>query len=102
MPGRVSWNWADFPEHTTRRRLLVFCTVFLLAVATSLTYVYTPPAEYRAVSRLQISPARIVTQGDESTLPLVQDQPASFLSEVQVLTSRPLLEDTVDRLKNAG
>jgi uncharacterized protein involved in exopolysaccharide biosynthesis len=80
----------------------VFCSVFLLSAALSLTYVYTRTAEYRAVSRLQISPARIVGEGDEIRLPSLQDQPASFLTEVQVLTSRPLLQEALGRLKSDG
>jgi hypothetical protein len=34
-------------------------------LAASLTYVYTSPAEYRAVSRIQITPALSVAEADE-------------------------------------
>ena len=67
-----------------------------------MTYVYTRPAEYRAVARLQISPAGIVAEGNDARAPALQGDPKSFLTEVQVLTSRPLLEEVVKRIKNEG
>ena len=76
-----------------RRAVVFFCT-FFPALAASLTYVYTRPAEYRAVARLQISPAAVVTQPTEAKdTPAVATDAKSFLTEVQVLTSRPLLQD---------
>ncbi len=84
---------------SSRRRILVFCCTFLPALAASLTYVYTRPAEYRAVARLRISPAAVVTQPTEQTdTPTVATDAKSFLTEVQVLTSRPLLQDALQRL----
>ena len=86
---------------SSRRRAIVFSCAFLPAVAASLTYVYTRPAEYRAVTRLQISPAAVVTQPTEAKdTPAVTTDAKSFLTEVQVLTSRPLLQDVLERLKN--
>jgi uncharacterized protein involved in exopolysaccharide biosynthesis len=80
---------------------VVFFCAFLPALAASLTYVYTRPAEYRAVTRLQISPAAIVTQPTEAKdTPAVATDAKSFLTEVQVLTSRPLLQDVLERLKS--
>src|SRR6516165_12254011 len=88
---------------SSRRRAIVFSCAFLPAVAASLTYVYTRPAEYRAVTRLQISPAAVVTQPTEAKdTPAVTTDAKSFLTEVQVLTSRPLLQDVIDRLKASG
>jgi polysaccharide biosynthesis transport protein len=85
---------------SSRRRILVFCCTFLPALAASLTYVYTRPAEYRAVARLRISPAAVVTQPTEQTdTPTVATDAKSFLTEVQVLTSRPLLQDALERLR---
>jgi polysaccharide biosynthesis transport protein len=79
----------------------VFSCAFFPAVAAGLTYVYTRPAEYRAVARLQISPAAVVTQPTEAKdTPAVATDAKSFLTEVQVLTSRPLLQDVLDRLKS--
>ena len=85
---------------SSRRRILVFCCVFFPAVAASLTYVYTRPAEYRAVARLRISPAAVVAQPTEQTdTPTVATDAKSFLTEVQILTSRPLLQDALERLR---
>ncbi len=86
-----------------RRRAVVFSAVFLPAAAASLIYVYTRPAEYRAVARLQISPASVVTQpADANDTPTVATDAKSFLTEVQALTSRPLLQDALGRLKSGG
>ena len=93
----------SFPERPSWQRFFAFCAAFLVSAAIGLTYVYSRPAEYRAVSRLQISPARVVGEGaDELSRPTLQDRPEAFLTEVQVLTSRPLLQQTADRLKSAG
>ena len=86
---------------SSRRRALVFCCAFFPALAASLTYVYTRPAEYRAVARLRISPAAVVTQPtDAKDTPAVATDVKSFLTEVQILTSRPLLQDVLERLKS--
>lgn len=88
---------------SARRRAIVFCAVFLPAVTASLVYVFTLPPEYRAVARLQISPASVVTQpSDAKDAPTVETDTKSFLTEVQTLTSRPLLQDVLDRLKQDG
>ncbi len=82
---------------------MVFCCTFFPAIAASLTYVYTRPAEYRAVARLWISPAAVVTQpADAKNTPAVEIDAKSFLTEVQVLTSRPLLQDVLEFLKDRG
>ena len=53
------------------------------------------------MTRLQISPAAVVTQPTEAKdTPAVTTDAKSFLTEVQVLTSRPLLQDVLERLKN--
>lgn len=97
---------------TNRRRRLVFLGVFALACVLSLSYTFLRPAEYRAMARLQITPAssapapvsiavspgtvfpvdgQAANQGSDSAKP--------FLTEVQVLTSRPVLEQAIERLK---
>src|SRR5215472_8615856 len=89
------------PARSSRRRAVVFSCAFFPALAASLTYVYTRPVEYRAVARLQISPAAAVTQPTEAKdTPAVATDAKSFLTEVQVLTSRPLLQDVLERLEN--
>jgi uncharacterized protein involved in exopolysaccharide biosynthesis len=81
----------------------VFCCSFILACVVSLSYVYMRPAEYRAVARLQITPAGSVAEAsDDTKSPVLQDDPKAFLTEVQVLTSRPLLEEVVKRIRTQG
>ena len=93
----------DIRARSSRRRAVVFCCAFLSAAAVSLTWVYTRPAEYRAMARLHISPASTVTQPTEAKdTPAMATDAKSFLTEVQVLTSRPLLQDVVDRLRTGG
>jgi polysaccharide biosynthesis transport protein len=54
------------------------------------------------VARLRISPAAVVTQPtDAKDTPAVATDAKAFLTEVQVLTSRPLLRDVVERLKTS-
>ena len=61
------------------------------------------PPEYRAVARLQISPAAVVTPSiDGQNTPTVSTDAKSFLTEVQTLTSRPLLKEALNRLKDDG
>jgi integrase len=69
------------------------------------------PAEYQATARLQITPASTTAApaGDPAGANTGAEAgggtargPRSFLTEVQVLTSRPLLEETVERLSKAG
>ncbi|HUK08124.1 MAG TPA: hypothetical protein VLX09_09680 [Stellaceae bacterium] len=99
-------TWIEVPIRPSRRRVLVFSIAFLAAAAASLSYVYTRPAEYRAAARLQITPASApALVVSDATRPAEQAVPydtASFLTEVQVLTSRPLLGDVVERLRSSG
>jgi uncharacterized protein involved in exopolysaccharide biosynthesis len=82
---------------------VAFLVAFLPAAAAGLIYVYSQPPEYRAVARLQISPAAGVAQATEAKdAPAVVTDAKSFLTEVQALTSRPLVQDVVDRLKSSG
>lgn len=86
-------------QRANRRRMLVFLGVFLVASAAALTYSYSRPAEYRAAARVQINPGSTQveavrpTGGSQGT-----DAPRPFLAELQVLTSRPIVESTLARL----
>ncbi len=91
------------PEQFFRRRLLVFGGAFLLASLISLTYVFIRPAEYRAVALVEITPPDIVSESSDARLtPGLKGDAKSFLTEVKVLTSRPLVEVAAKRLKAAG
>ncbi len=93
------------------RRLAVFCCVFFAALALGLIYTAKQPAEYRATARLEIMPGKATpasvdgtagaTTGADTRAP-VERGAKPFLTEVQVLTSRPLLEEVVGRLSTSG
>lgn len=86
-------------QRANRRKLLVFLGVFVLASAASLVYTFARPAEYRASARVQINPGSIQVEsirpigGTQGT-----DAPRPFLTELQVLTSRPIVEAATKRL----
>ena len=82
-----------------RHRVFVFSVAFLLCLLVSLSYTFMRSAIYVANARVQITPSERVVLGDA---PAVHDGMPDFLIEVQVLTSRPLLEKVVKRLKEQG
>ncbi|WP_068809244.1 GumC family protein [Thauera phenolivorans] len=92
-----------------RRRLRVFLGVFVLAAVLGLGWIFLQPALYRADARLQIRPpaatsatapvAGAVAGGQRSDTPTGANP---FLTEVQVLGSRPVLERAVARLNSQG
>src|SRR5215472_7749220 len=95
------------------RRLLVFSCVCLPALVLGLAYTVMRPVEYQATARLEITPASAspvsvvgstsiaASTGPEARGAEEHGSP-SFLREVQVLTSRPLLEEVVERLSKSG
>ena len=93
---------ASSTQRANRRKLLVFLGVFVLAGAASLIYTFARPAEYRASARVQINPGSVQvesmrpTGGSQAT-----DTPRPFLTELQVLTSRPVVEAAANRLSMA-
>jgi len=93
-------------ERANRRRLTVFLSVFCVVSVSGLAYDFLRPAEYRATSRLQVTPASYAVLSDASTRPAsppsAEDEARPFLTEVQRLSSRPLLEQVAKRLGEAG
>jgi len=99
----MAWVDAVPPLHRSRRRLITFVGALLFALAGGLVYVYARPSEYRATARLKIAPAAMVSEAsDTKSTPSVGTDAKSFLSEVQILTSRPLLETAFERLREKG
>src|SRR5690348_760613 len=106
MQARPITTWSPAEEapvtvasparRANRRRVMVFLTSVAILLAVSLTYVFTRPPEYRTAARLQITPATLPTGVSKDGMP------GSLESEVQVLTSRPVLEPVVERLSDAG
>jgi succinoglycan biosynthesis transport protein ExoP len=92
-----------------RRRVLVFSCVFLLCALVSLAYTYLRDPVYLAQARVQITPASgaavapAAPSGKDAKDILLQPGGAqSFLVEIQVFTSRPVLEKAVQRLRERG
>src|ERR1700704_4672984 len=99
----MAWVDAIPPHHRSRRRAITFVSALLFALASGLIYVYARPPEYRAAARLKITPAAMVSEAsDTKSTPSVGTDATSFLSEVQILTSRPLLETAFERLREKG
>ena len=85
-----------------RRRLLVFIGVFVAVAAVGLGYTFLRPAEYRATARVQITPAGEAGRVEPARPGAGGGSPNPFLTEVEVLASRPVLGDVVARLDAAG
>jgi succinoglycan biosynthesis transport protein ExoP len=84
-----------------RRRLLVFLGVFVVSAAAALSYTFLRPAEYRATARIEIKPGS-EPERVEPAPGTSGDRPKPFLTEVEVLASRPVLDQVVARLRGAG
>ena len=94
--------FASPTQRANRRRLFVFGLSFVLLLAVSLGISYSRPPVYLASGRAEINPGAIQvesataaggTQGANSS--------RSLLSEMQVLTSRPLLQQVLAQLSVA-
>ncbi len=84
-----------------RRRLRVFLLVFLPCLIAGMAWNLLRPAEYRAVARVQLSlpaPSAVLPAASAPA----SDGPADFVSQLQRMGSRPLLEIVHTRLAAAG
>ena len=85
-----------------RRRLLVFLGSFLLLTVVGLIWCYARPAIYLATARVQINPGQVQV---ETSVASGGTQGASvsrnLLSEIQVLTSRSLVQEVMDNFQPA-
>jgi uncharacterized protein involved in exopolysaccharide biosynthesis len=81
-----------------RRRIMVFLGVFALVSAIGLIYTYSRRAEYRAGVRMEI----VIPPQAEVKGPTGELTRASFLAEVERLSSRPVLEHVVARAGGAS
>lgn len=92
-------RFASPSQRANRRKVVVFLAVFALASAASLSYTFMRPAEYRASARVEINPGSVMVEaikpagGSQGA-----DAPRPFLTELQVLTSRPVVEVAAARL----
>lgn len=95
-------------RRSNRRRLRVFLLVFALVLIPGLLWNFLRPAEYMATARVQITPGGALPQQQ----PAVPGAPAEgggsgwaeteLLTQVQKLTSRPLLEKVAEALRSQG
>jgi len=99
LPGR---SLRSATERANRRRLIVFLGVFCVASIAGLAYDFLRPAEYQANARLKITPPSFAAPADEASNIAPADRTQPFLTEVQTLSSRSLLERVADRLQQAG
>jgi succinoglycan biosynthesis transport protein ExoP len=88
-------------RRANRRRLLVFLGVFVPALAAGLGWNFLRPPEYRATARLHITPP-VLKIADGRPEQASADATQAFLTEVQTLSSRPLIERVAERLRTAG
>lgn len=86
-------------SESMRRRLKVFFGVLLLCLAASLSYTFMRAPIYQASARVQVIPAAKAAPGDGVAAP---ESAQAFLVEVQVLSSRLLLEKVVKRMTEEG
>ena len=89
-------------ERANRRRLLVFVGTFLVALAVGLGYTWLRPAEYRASARMEITPAGVPAPSGPAGGSAPPESAKSFLTEVQVLASHPVLELVAAQLERSG
>ncbi len=98
-------GFATDASRANRRRLRVFLGTLIVALTGSLAYTFLRAPEYRATARLDITPGvgsvAIISSASQPA-PAPSDSPKSFLTDVQVLTSRPVLERAAGLLQKAG
>jgi uncharacterized protein involved in exopolysaccharide biosynthesis len=92
---------------SNRRRLIVFLTTLVVALVVSLCYVWLRPPEYRASARIEIIPATTTAPAaagaaNASASSAESETSRPFLTEVQILTSRPVLKEVAARLERIG
>ena len=100
--GRVPPNFLpSAAEQTNRRRRRVFLGTLTIALAVSLAFTWLRSPEYRATALLQITAASEspALRGAAGSAP---ESAKPFLTEVQVLTSRPVLEAVAAQLQGDG
>ncbi|HSC98241.1 MAG TPA: hypothetical protein VLI21_05025, partial [Casimicrobiaceae bacterium] len=108
MESQRTQAWAGMPREypsatrrSNRRRFLVFLGTLLVALAVSLSYTFLRPPIYLASSRIEITPAGAAPSSTAAVI--APSEPVKpFLTEVQALTSRPLLEEVAKRMVQAG
>ena len=93
-------------QRINRRRLKVFTAVFVVVLLPGLAWDFSRPAEYRASARVQTTPGSTAPRPSQSAVGPAEEPSshaaAELLTQVQVLTSRPLLAQVGEALGRAG
>ena len=98
-PGLGLSEIASPIRRANRRKLRVFLGVLVVSCTAAQIFVFGRPAEYRASARIQIIPGSVhVEPAPPAASPQGAAAPRPFLNELQVLTSRPIVEAAVKRL----
>lgn len=97
---RPDFRWPATTQ-SNQRRLLVFLGTLTVALGVSMAFTWLRPPEYRATARLGITPgiASVMSRPAASGASTSQ---GPFLTEVQVLASRPVFEAAAKQLKDSG
>jgi polysaccharide biosynthesis transport protein len=98
---RTDFRWATATK-SNRRRLHVFLATLIVALGVSLAYTWLRPPEYRASARLDITPGTGSLRSAPTQATGADEPMRPFLTEVQVLVSRPVLEEVAQRLQSVG
>ena len=86
-----------------RRRLTVFSATFLLVAVAGLVWCFSRAPTYLSAARVQVNPGQVqVEQVVATGATLGANTSRTLLTELQVLTSRPMVEQAVASLKSAG
>ena len=88
-------------EQTNRRRRRVFLGTLSIALVVSLGFTWLRPPEYRASALLEIT-AAVESPPPRGAGSAAPESAKPFLTEIQVLTSRPVLEAVAARLARDG
>jgi succinoglycan biosynthesis transport protein ExoP len=89
-------------QRANRRRLRVFLGTLVAALLISIGFVWSRPAEYRASADLVITPGTTSAEPAPTTGQGTETARQPFFTEVQVITSRPVLEQAAKRLQASG
>ena len=79
----------------------MFLVTLAIALAVSLSWTFLRPPEYRTAARVEITPAVKPAPVNPQQGTTVESA-SPFLTEVQVITSRPVLEAVLERLQKSG
>jgi succinoglycan biosynthesis transport protein ExoP len=101
-PTGLEQSYSADTRRANRRRLGVFLGVFVVVALAGLVWDFSRPAEYRATARLQITPAVLTVAAGSADGGGGANGAQQFFTEVQTLSSRPLLEQVADGLRSAG